>query len=170
MSGLHQRDGFSCGPSVAVLAGALLDAHYGAPLRSDDAQSWFEAEQARVHRAINVVWPLALGATPAGVARALTVHSASRGVRYRWRSACCGDRLADVCDAVAAGWPVAMLIGAVLPRHWVLLTEIDGVATHCYEPSSGEVLVVPIDDIRRGRLSRLGFPRAFAFVVPRLTE
>ena len=167
MSWPHQRDGVSCGPSVAVLAGALLDADYGAPLRSEHSQSWFDAEQGRVHRTINVVWPHALGATPAGVARALTVHSASRGVRYRWRPRC-GDRLADVCDAVAAGWPVAMLIGAVLPRHWVLLTAIDGAVIRCYEPSSGELLDVPIDDIRHGRLSRLGFPRAFAFVVPGL--
>ena len=151
------------------MAGALLDADYGAPLRSPASQTWFDAEQARVHRAINVVWPHALGATPAGVARALTVHSASRGVRYRWRPRC-GDRLADVCDAVAAGWPVAMLIGAVLPRHWVLLTDIEGGVFRCYEPSAGALLDVPIDDIRHGRLSPLGFPRAFAFVIPRLTK
>lgn len=165
----HQRDGVSCGPSVAVMAGAVLDPAYGAPLRSHDAQRWFDREQARVHRAINVVWPRALGATPAGVARAMTVHSVWRGVRYRWRPARCGDRLSDVCAAVAAGWPVAMLIGAVLPRHWILLTEIEGPVIRCYQPSSGELLDIPIDDIRRNRLSRLGFPRVFAFVIPRLS-
>ncbi len=168
MSRPHQRDGVSCGPSVAVMAGALLDPDYGGPLRSRDPQPWFDAEQVRVHRAINVVWPRALGATPAGIARALTVHSASRGVHYRWRPARCADRLSDVCVAVAAGWPVAMLIGAVLPRHWVLLTQLEGAVFRCYEPSSGAVLDIPIDDIRRGRLVRPGFPRAFAFVVPRI--
>ncbi|WP_431238024.1 hypothetical protein ACQ86B_26010 [Mycolicibacterium aichiense] len=120
-----------------------------------------------MHRAINVVWPHALGATPAGVARAMTGHSISRGVRYRWRPARCDDRLADVCDAVAAGWPVAMLIGAVLPRHWVLLVEIEGATLRCYEPSSGALVDIPIDDIRRSRLARLGFARPFAFVTPR---
>ena len=171
MSWPRQRDGVSCGPSVAVMACALLDSDYGAPLRSPDSQMWFDAEQARVHRAINVVWPHRLGASPAGVARAMTAHSASRGVRYRWRPARCADRLSDVCDAVAAGWPVAMAIGGtVIPRHWVLLTEIDGAVMRCYEPSSGDVLDIPIDDIRCGRLSRLGFPRAFAFVVPRLAR
>ncbi|WP_445167981.1 hypothetical protein ACTXG7_00820 [Mycolicibacterium sp. Dal123E01] len=117
----RQRDGISCGPSVAVMAGAL------------------------------------------------TERSASRGVHYRWRPARGGDRLADVCDAVAAGWPVAMLIGAVLPRHWILLAELDGAVIRCYDPSAGGLVAVPIEDIRRGRLSRLGFPRAFAFVVPRLS-
>ncbi|AKK25550.1 hypothetical protein [Mycobacterium sp. EPa45] len=162
----RQRDGVSCGPSVAVMAGALLDADYGAALRAEQPQSWFDAEQARVHRAVNVVWPHALGTTPAGVARAMTAHSAARGVRYRWRPARCGDRLADVCDAVGAGWPVAMLIGAGLPRHWVLLVDIDGATLRCYEPSSGALLDVAIGDVRHGRLTRLGFPRAFAFVTP----
>jgi hypothetical protein len=150
------------------MAGALLDPDYGAPLRSQGPQAWFDTEQARVHRAINVMWPRALGATPAGVAGAMSAHSAARGVRYRWRPARCGDPVSDVCAAVAAGWPVAMLIGAVLPRHWILLTAIAGTIVRCYEPSSGQLLDIPIDDIRRGRLSRLGFPRAFAFVVPRL--
>jgi hypothetical protein len=151
------------------MAGALIDAGYGAPLRSADPQPWFDAEQARVHRAINVVWPRALGASPAGLARAMTQHSASCGVRYRWRPARCRDRLTDVCDAVDTGWPVALLIGSVIPRHWVLLTEIDGAVLRCYEPSSGELRGVPIDDIRQARLAQLGFPRAFAFVTPRLS-
>ncbi|WP_232077376.1 hypothetical protein [Mycolicibacterium aichiense] len=149
------------------MTGALLDVEYGAPLHAERPQPWFDAEQARVHRAINVVWPHALGATPAGVARAMTEHSIARGVRYRWRPARCHDGLADVCDAVAAGWPVAMLIGAVLPRHWVLLFEIDGAALRCYEPSSGALLDIAIEDIRRSRLARLGFARPFAFVTPR---
>ena len=161
----RQRDGVTCGPSVAVMAGALLDDDYGAPLRSGRSQQWFDSEQVRVHRAVNRVWPRALGTTPAGMARALTEHSARRGVRYRWRPARPGDSLADVLDAIAAGWPVAMLVGSVLPRHWVLLIELDGVVLRCYEPSSGGVVRVPVDDIRAGRLSGLGFPRPFAFVL-----
>ena len=164
----RQRDGVTCGPSVAVMAGALLDREYGSRLfggRPGAAQQWFDSEQVRVHRAVNRVWPRALGTTPAGMARALTEHSARRGVRYRWRPARPGDSLADVLDAIAAGWPVAMLVGSVLPRHWVLLTELDGVMLRCYEPSSGGLVHVPVDDIRAGRLSGLGFPRPFAFVL-----
>ena len=160
---LRQRDGVTCGPSVAVMAGALLDAEYGAPLnsgRADAAQQWFASEQGRVPRAVNLVWPRALGTTPAGMARALSAH----GTRYRWRPA--GRGLADVRAAVGAGLPVAMLIGAAIPRHWVLLTELRGPEFRCYEPSSGRLVGVTPDDIRSATLSGLGFPRPFAFVLP----
>ena len=151
------------------MAGALIDADYGALLfsgRSDTAQQWFDAEQSRVHRAVNLIWPRALGTTPAGMARALSAH----GRIYRWRPARPHDSLADVCAALAAGGPVAMLVGAAIPRHWVLLTELDGAPAarqvRCYEPSSGRLVAVPLEDIRTARLRGLGFPRAFAFVLP----
>lgn len=158
---LRQRDGVTCGPSVAVMAGALLDPRYRARLEGERSQQWFAAEQGRVHRSVNVVWPRALGTTPAGMARALTAH----GTRYRWRPAG-GAVLAEVLDAVGGGWPVAMLIGAAIPRHWVLLTELSGPQVRCYEPSSGRLETVPVDDIRAARLRNLGFPRPFAFVLP----
>lgn len=168
MAWLRQRDGVTCGPSVAVMAGALIDADYGEPLRQQRAQQWFDAEQGRVHRSVNMVWPRALGTTPAGMARALNDHATARGVRYRWRRVTRRDALADVCAALARGWPVAMLIGSALPRHWVLLTEFDGQALRCYEPGSGRLMTVPLGDIRQSRLSPLGFPRPFAFVLPAL--
>ncbi len=160
---LRQRDGVTCGPSVAVMAGALLDDEYGAPLKKEKAQQWFAAEQGRVHRATNRVWPRALGTTPAGMARALTAH----GRRYRWRTATPRGGLDDVCAAVKEGFPVAMLIGNALPRHWVLLTEVDGLTVRCYEPGRGQLVDVTVRDIREARLKRLGFPRAYAFVLPR---
>ena len=160
MAWLRQRDGVTCGPSVAVIAGALLDAEYGAPLQEQHAQQWFHAEQGRVHRAVNTVWPRALGTTPAGMARALSAY----GTRYRWWPAI--RVLGDVATAVGAGWPVAMLIGATIPRHWVLLTAVQGSRFRCYEPSSGRLIGVEAADIRAARLEPLGFPRAFAFVLP----
>ena len=163
---LRQRDGVTCGPSVAVMAGALLDADYGAPLHAPRGQQWFDSEQARVHRAVNMVWPRALGTTPAGMARALNTHAAARGIRYRWRPAVRRDTLADVCAAVSDGWPVAMLIGSALPRHWVLLTAIEGSTLRCYEPGTGQLAAVPTEAIRQARLQGLGFPRPFAFVLP----
>lgn len=159
---LRQRDGVTCGPSVAVMAGALLDADYRVPLDGPLAQEWFDAEQGRVHRMVNTVWPRALGTTPAGMARALSAH----GHRYRWRAAKPRDRLADVGAALGQGRPVAMLIGAAIPRHWVLLTELAGSTLRCYEPGAGRLVSVPLDDVRAASLRGLGFPRPFAFVLP----
>lgn len=164
----RQRDGFTCGPAVAVLAGSMLDPDYGPVLRDAGAgDAWFAREQSRVHARANAVWPRRLGTTPAGMARALTERSRARGVRYRWRwrrGRC--DRLADVLTAVGDGWPVAVLIGGAIPRHWVLLLDIRGDRLRCYEPSCGATRPVSVDALRRARLSGLGYPRAFAFVLP----
>ena len=158
--GLRQRDGVSCGPAAAIVAGALLDPDYGAGL-TDPA--WFAGEQGRVHAAANRVWPHALGTTPWGMARVMTTH----GTRYRWRPRRRHDAMTDVRRAVASGRPVAMLIGNVIPRHWVLIVKCDGEVLGCYEPSSGDVRPTSVAKIRRARLATLGFSRAFAFVLPR---
>src|ERR1700710_331958 len=122
---LRQRDGVTGGPAVAVVAGALLDPAYRTRL---SALGWFHDEQRRIHRDVDWLWPRRLGTTPMGVASAISVHSARYGVRYRWRP-CSGllgrhDRIVDVLHAVEAGWPVAMLVGRVVPRHWLLLVEL----------------------------------------------
>lgn len=169
---LRQRDGISCGPSVAVLAAALLKADYGRPLGGAGAASWFDAEQLRVHHAVSRIWPRRLGMTPGGLARAIGEHSP---VRYRWRL-CLGllrrtDPLDDVVAAVRDGFPVAMLVGRFIPRHWVLIVAVDGAPAgegqlRCYEPSSGATRVVDVGAVRRAELTGLGFPRPFAFVLP----
>jgi hypothetical protein len=162
---LRQRDGVTCGPTVAVVAGALLDPGRQGEL-ADPA--WFADEQARVHAEVNRIWPRRLGTTPTGMARALTARSSSSGVRYRWRLfRGRRDRLSDVRRAVAADLPVAMLIGRFIPRHWVLIVDVDWLQWQCYEPSSGEVRSVEVAAVRRSRLSGLGYPRPFAFVLPK---
>lgn len=166
---LRQRDGVTCGPAVAVVAGALLDPAYRAKLAGP---SWFDAEQARVHDLLNRVWPRRLGATPMGMAKAMSGHAAPYGVRYGWRL-CRGrrDALTDVLAEVGAHWPVAMLVGRVIPRHWVLIVEVAGSdRLRCYEPSSGEIRDVDAAAVRGARLRGLGFPRAFAFVLPRRSQ
>ena len=165
---LRQRDGVTCGPAVAVVAGALLDPSYRATLTGPDSgRAWFAGEQARVHAEVNRIWPRRLGTTPKGMARALTTHSLALGVRYRWRLLRGPrDELSDVLRAVNAGWPVAMLIGRFVPRHWVLVADAAGQELECYEPSSGEVRQVDMEGVRRSRLTRLGYPRTFAFVLP----
>ena len=162
---LRQRDGVTCGPTVAVVAGALLDPGCRAALAD---QAWFDDEQARVHAEVNRVWPRRLGTTPKGLARAITTRGFASGVRYRWRLFHGRrDRLSDVRHAVERDWPVAMLIGRFIPRHWVLIVDTTGHRWQCYEPSSGEVRSVEVAAVRRSRLSGLGYPRPFAFVLPR---
>jgi hypothetical protein len=171
----RQRDGVSCGPAVAVVARALLAGH------EVPVGCWFDAEQTRLHAVSNMAWPRALGTTPAGMVAALAAPSgevaalaapsgevAAIQAGYRWRP-CRGlwgrrDGMVDVLDALADGKPVAMLIGNVLPRHWVLLLDRE---MRCYEPSSGEIRTVPMADVRAARLTGLGFPRPWAFVLPR---
>ena len=169
---LTQRDGVSCGPAVAVVAGALLDPHYRRKLTGRGVgaadRAWFAGEQGRIHLTVNRIWPRRYGTTPMGIARAISVHSRRYGVRYRWRLWWGRrDGLADVLAAVDAHWPVAMLIGNVVPRHWVLMVGRDGTTVRCYEPSSGEVRAVELTAIRSARLGGVGYPRPFAFVLPR---
>ena len=164
--GLRQRDGVSCGPAAAVVAGALLDPAYARRLGGPSGRAWFGAEQARIHVTARRVWPRALGTTPSAMAWVMDGHGARHGVRYGWRLARPGDALHDVDRAVAAHWPVAMLVGHVVPRHWVLIVGADGESLQCYEPSSGEVRSVSRAAVRSARLTGLGFARAYAFVVP----
>jgi len=166
---LQQRDGVTCGPSVAVVASALLNPKYRAALTGPDSgRAWFATEQLRVHAEVNRIWPRSLGTTPRGLARAITTNSAASGIRYRWRLfRGRRDRLTDVLQAVSADLPVAMLIGRFIPRHWVLIVDATNRELQCYEPSSGEVRPVDVDAVRRARLTGLGYPRPFAFVLPR---
>jgi hypothetical protein len=160
---LRQRDGVSCGPAVAIVARALLEpAHRSAGAGLVDP-AWFAAEQARVHRHVNLFWPRALGTTPMGMAAAIGAGYRWRLARGLWRR---GDPLDDVLAAVGRGRPVPMLVGRVIPRHWVLVVESDRDQLGCYEPSSGEVRRVAAADVRCARLTGLGYPRAFAFVLP----
>jgi hypothetical protein len=131
--GLRQRDGVTCGPSVAVMAGALLDpARHAALAEPGSGAALFAAEQLRVHADVNRVWPRRLGTTPWGMARAITAMGAKAGVCYRWRLfRGRRDKLEDVLVAVGRDRPVAMLIGRVIPRHWVLFVATDGAALCC---------------------------------------
>ena len=75
---------------------------------------------------------------------------------------------AELAKAVTSGdlAEMAVLIGRVVPRHWVLLVGVSGDTLRCYEPSAGVARSVSVESLRRGRLTGLGFPRAFAFVLP----
>jgi hypothetical protein len=163
---VRQSDGFTCGPTSALVAGALLDPAYAAAL--DPGPAGFAREQHRIHRAANRLWPRRLGTTPWGVAAAISEHSVPLGLRYGWRLVKARRRedLRDVAAALDGGWPVALLIGRFVPRHWVLLTEHSAAgAFRVFNPASGALGEVTLDQVQRRDLP-LGFPRAFALVLP----
>lgn len=162
---VRQTDGFTCGPTAAMVAAALLDPAYAATL--DTRPAGLAHEQHRIHRASNAVWPKRLGTTPWGVAEAISRHSAALGLRYGWRLfGGYRDELVDVVAAVDSGWPVALLIGSVVPRHWVLIVECAPAGRlRVFDPASGGIRELTVDELRRGRVP-LGFPRAFALVLP----
>jgi hypothetical protein len=166
VSRLVQRDSTACGPAVAVVAGSILDANYGTELATG---GWFADEQDRVHTAANRVWPKFWGTTPAGVARAFSVFAPYGWRLFRGLFGGRHDDLVDVIISVGAGQPVGMLIGNFIPRHWILLAEVIEDQFRCYEPSSGELVLVPFGSIRNSTLDAevVGFPRPFAFVLPR---
>jgi hypothetical protein len=167
LADIRQTDGFTCGPTSALVACALLDPAYAAAL--DTTAAGLATEQHRIHRAANRIWPRKLGTTPWGVAAAISRHSARLGARYGWRRfRGRRDDLADVGAAVVTGWPVALLIGSAVPRHWVLLVERTESGFRAYNPASGRVDPVTLDELRRHTL-RLGFPRAYAVVLPTRT-
>lgn len=166
---LRQRDGVTCGPSIAVMAGALLDpSRHDAFADPGSGAALFAAEQLRVHADVNRIWPRRLGTTPWGMARALTGQGATSGSRYRWRLfRGRRDELRDVVAVAGDAKPVAMLVGRVIPRHWVLIVDAAADTLTCYEPSSGELRSVHAAAVRESRLTGLGYRRPFAFVLPR---
>jgi len=177
---LDQVDATTCGTAVllALATGAdpLAALELSTPDGSTDEDGFggrFDRRQQLVHRQSNLFWPRALGTSPYGMTRWLARRATGVGpYRVRW---VCGfpgrglDRLvAEVDRALAAGDPVPLLVGARLPRHYVLaLRRDDSAGWRVYEPSSGEVRVVPVAAVGRRQLAPwLGFDRLYAALLP----
>jgi hypothetical protein len=133
----------------------------------------FDRRQLLVHRQSNLCWPRALGTTPWGMTRWLARRATGVGpYRVRWAAGRRAVRLVSEVDrALALGERVPLLVGARLPRHYVLALGRDDTAGEAgwrvYEPSSGEVRVVPVAAVRERRLARwLGFDRMYAALLP----
>jgi hypothetical protein len=166
---LTQCDARTCGPAVVVVARAVVDPVFAHALATGTD---FGGTQVRVHRAANVFWPRAAGTTPWGVTATLNVHSGAFGVRYGWRAVDDTDpagidaALHAATTAAAHGWPVPLLIGGLVPRHYVLLLATPDDRLLCYEPSGGRVVSIAADEIRAGRSDPLGFAHLHALVLP----
>lgn len=183
---LDQVDGTTCGSAVLVALAAWADpgeirrldgqgggvAAVGSPGVAVGFGGRYDSRQRQVHRESTKFWPQALGTSPWGMVAWLRRHAPGAGP-YRVRMV--DDRnpadLAAALDvanaALAAGRPVPLLIGTVIPRHYCLALSHGGDAWHVYEPTSGEVREVPLDRVRRTALADLlGFDRLAALLLP----
>lgn len=179
LEGFRQPDPTTCGSCCLVAAHLHHSAAYAAGvLGVDDVPGRLREEALAVHRATNRVrlagetqlpWPRALGTAPWAVARHLRLVSGRPGTHYRWRRA--GDDLWERLQAaVDAGHPVPLYVGSrLLPRHVVLVLQVDAGHLVAYQPGRGGTVRVTRAEVRGGRARALGWPRVWGAVLPEET-
>ncbi|TQM38142.1 hypothetical protein [Pseudonocardia cypriaca] len=189
---LDQVDGTTCGSAVLIALAAWADPAETARLDGDEVAAApdgpgavaragvatgfgarYDARQVEVHRQATRFWPQALGTTPWGMVRWLRRYAPAAGP-YRVRlvddvsAADVEDALAVTGVALAAGRPVPLLVGSLVPRHYVLALGVEGDGRwRVYEPTGGQVRVLDLRLVRERRLaSVLGFDRLHAVLLP----
>jgi hypothetical protein len=184
---LDQVDGTTCGSAVLVALASWADpaelqrleavpvgghAVAGGAVGGEGFGARYDARQRQVHRQTNRFWPQALGTTPWGAARWLRDHVPTAGP-YRVRlvddtsTADVHAMISAVGAALAAGRPVPLVVGTLVPRHYVLALRADGAAWRVYEPTSGQVRLLDLAAVRSRALAPvLGFDRLHAVLLP----
>jgi hypothetical protein len=190
---LDQVDGTTCGSAVLIALAAWADPAEMQHLDGEEAATAsgsgvavgaqagvttgfgerYDARQKEVHRQATRFWPQALGTTPWGMVGWLRRHVPAAGP-YRVRlvddvsATDVDDALAQAGAALAGGRPVPLLVGSLVPRHYVLALGVDGDGRwRVYEPTSGQVRVLDLRLVRERRLaSVLGFDRLHAVLLP----
>jgi hypothetical protein len=187
---LDQVDGTTCGSAVLIALAAWADPAETARLDGDEAAAAaagagaragvatgfgarYDARQRQVHRQSTRFWPQALGTTPWGMVGWLRRYAPGAGP-YRVRlvddrsAADVDDALAAAGVALAAGRPVPLLVGSLVPRHYVLALGVQGDGRwRVYEPTSGHVRALDLRLVRERRLAPvLGFDRLHALLLP----
>lgn len=117
-------------------------------------------------------WPHVAGTPPWGVRDQLNRNPAGLGARYRWAVVVDGipsradDAIRAALTAAARGYPVPMLIGDLVPRHYVLLVHHDPAGALFYEPGSGHIVLVGTRELQRRDFSALGFRHLKGAILP----
>ena len=170
LDGLRQPDRRSCGASVVVAARILTDPSYAVSM----TPARFADEALHAHRRITsprlggrlqVPWPRALGTPPWAVARELRLLTS---VAYAVRPVRLGRRTWPHIVGATPTRPVAVFVGdRLLPRHVVLVTDVERDVTRTYEPASGLDLEVSRQRWGSGDLGLAGWDRPWLVVRPR---
>lgn len=172
---VQQVDRVTCGPTVMVAIRCSIDEAYGADLLDSPGFGERLAQaQWRAHREANRLWPRRFGTTPWGMRRWLRRHGAGR-YRVRLVDASYGRdltfALSEVGAALDAGWPVPVLIGSTVPRHWVLALRANSERLLVFEPTRGAVRAVPREAVTgRGLGPLLGYDDIEAVLLPRFSR
>ena len=140
-------------------------------------QPTFAHEAATLHRRVTslsdtaggwqVPWPRVVGTPPWAVARELRLVT---GVRYAVHPVRLGGAWTRLRDATPEH-PAAVFVGdRLLPRHVVLVTDVDGGQARTYEPASGLVLDVPREQWESSRVRLGGWDRPWLVVAPGISR
>jgi len=170
----RQPDQRSCGASVLVMERALRDEDYARWLVEDVDR--FREESLGTHGrttrpvtaagSLQIPWPRALGTPPWAVANDL-----SAATRRTWIAKLAlsrGPALDALVSAVAAGSPSPLYVGSRwIPRHVVLVVDVEADSLRCYEPSSGRVLTVTREAFLDATFRLAGWNKPWCIVVPR---
>jgi hypothetical protein len=182
---IKQYNDQTCGATAIMVARAVVDPIYALRLTTggrpdteeeEEADERFEdrlaAEEQRIHDDTNRVWPQAAGVTPWAVSNQLSRDLAGLGARYQWTtvalavSALTDAVLRRALAAVALGYPVPFLIGDLIPRHYVLMLHHDAAGAWVYEPTGGDIVLLPERDLLRRDFSALGFAHLKGAILP----
>lgn len=184
---LDQVDGTTCGSAVLVALAAWADPAETRRLEGEPAAGGtatapagtslgfgarLDARQKQVHRESTRFWPRALGTSPWGMVGWLRRHVPAAGP-YRVRlvddtsPVDVAEALAVAGAALASGRPVPMLVGPLVPRHYVLALSAHASGWRVYEPTSGQVRELDVGRVARRALAPvLGFDRLHALLLP----
>ncbi|MGX7827397.1 hypothetical protein ACTG9Q_20160 [Actinokineospora sp. 24-640] len=167
---VRQYEPTTCGTTCLIVARAEYDPRYALTLTTDAFETAFRSARAAVHRETNRLYPRFAGTSPRGMASWLARHLR---VPHRWRLVDDTDprdvsrALRDVLAAVDAGDPVPVLVGSVVPRHYVLVVGHHDGSVLVFEPTAGRTVVVSDQAFLDGDLrAALGFAHLQAVVLP----
>ena len=172
---IAQQDETTCGSMSIIVARATNDPIYAFSLSADprgrSLTDMLTIEEQRVHDETNTIWPQALGTTPWGVTDVLNSNRGDIGATYDWHlvddtdAGSVGNALTNAVAAVDSGYPVPVLIGDGIPRHYVLLIGHDDGMLTFYNPS-GAIEKISEADFLHGDVSALGYRHVQAVITP----